>query len=217
MTVMRLASGELILHSPCIITAEIADEIAAIGPVAHLVAPGNFHHLHVADAQAAFPKAKTWLCPGIERKSPHLKYDGMLGDVSPVQWRGEIDQVLMRGTRIMREVAMFHRPSRTLILVDLIENFTDVTPDVSGTLKFWFKYVLHMWNRPCFAPEYRLGWSNRVAAAESLRRILAWDFRQIVIAHGDLIERDAHAIAAAAWGGILKRQRLVNEPLQSPP
>src|SRR5574338_212862 len=66
MTVIRLASGALMLHSPCDITASMAGEIAALGPVAHIVAPSNFHHLHVASAQAAFPGAKTWICPGVE-------------------------------------------------------------------------------------------------------------------------------------------------------
>ncbi len=205
MTVVRLASGDLMLHSPCDITMAIAEEISALGPVAHIVAPGNFHHLYAATAQAAFPRALTWMCPGIEKRSPGLKYDGLLGDVAPADWDGEIDQVLVQGTRIMREVAMFHRASRTLILVDLIENFTDATPHTGGALKFWFKYVFRMWNNPRPAPEYRMGWSDRQAAAKSLRRILAWDFQQIVLSHGDLIDRNAREVAAAAWTGVLEQ------------
>ena len=204
MTVIRLVSGELMLHSPCNITAAIAEEISALGPVAHIVAPGNFHHMYAATAQVAFPGAKTWICPGIERKRSGLKYDGRLGDVAPVDWAGEIDQVLVQGTHIMREVAMFHRASRTLILVDLIENFTDATPHTGGALKFWFKYVFRMWNNPRPAPEYRIGWTDRQAAAKSLSRILAWDFQRIVLSHGDLIERAAHEVATKAWSGILE-------------
>ncbi|HEY2345129.1 MAG TPA: DUF4336 domain-containing protein [Xanthomonadaceae bacterium] len=205
MTVIRLASGDLMLHSPCNITAASAQELAALGPVAHVVAPGNFHHLHVATAQAAFPGAKTWICPGVERRHAGLAYDGVLGDEAPADWAGQIDQVLVQGTRFMREVAMFHRASRTLILVDLIENFTDATPHTGGALKFWFKYVLRMWNNPRPAPEYRMGWSDRKAAAASLRRILAWDFDRIVLSHGDLIERAAHEVAIKAWSGVLER------------
>ncbi|MEO8810449.1 MAG: DUF4336 domain-containing protein [Rhodanobacter sp.] len=205
MTVIRLASGELVLHSPCNITAAIAREISALGPVSHVVAPGNFHHMHAASAQAAFPAAKTWICPGVERRRPGLRYDGVLGDVPPEEWAGEMDQVLVQGARVMREVAIFHRASRTLILVDLIENFTDATPHTGGTLKFWFKYVFWMWNNPCPAPEYRMGWSNRQSAASSLRRILAWDFQRIVLSHGDLIERAAHEVALKAWSGIVGR------------
>jgi hypothetical protein len=204
MTVIRLASGELMLHSPCPITPTIAEEISALGQVAHIVAPGNFHHLFTATAQAAFPEAKTWICPGVERRNRSLKYDGVLGDTAPAAWLGEIDQVLVQGTRIMREVAMFHRASRTLILVDLIENFSDATPH-TRMLKFWFKYLLGMWDNPLPAPEYRMGWSDRQAAAQSLRRIMAWDFQRIVLSHGDLVERNAHAVAAAAWSGILER------------
>jgi len=202
MTAIRLSSGQVMLHSPCDITEAMAEEIRAIGSVAHLVAPGNFHTAHLARAQAAFPQARTWICPGIERRRPGLKYDGILGDVAPADWAGEIDQVLIQGTRLMREVAMFHRASRTLILVDLIENFTDTTPHTGWSLKIWFK-LLGMWNRPRPAPEYRIGWSDRQAAAQSLRRILAWDFQRIVLAHGDLIDRSAHQVAAAAWSGIL--------------
>ncbi len=205
MTVVRLASGRLILHSPCDITAAIAEEILALGPVAHILAPGNFHHMYAATAQVAFPGAKTWICPGVESRNPALKSDGLLGDVAPADWVDEIDQVLVQGTRIMREVAMFHRASRTLILVDLIENFTDTTPHTGWALKFWFKYVFRMWNNPRPAPEYRVGWSDRQAAARSLQRILAWDFQQVVLSHGDLIDCNAREVVAAAWSGILGR------------
>jgi hypothetical protein len=70
MTVIRLASGQLMLHSPCDITAAIAEEISALGPVAHIVAPGNFHHMYAATAQAAFPRAKTWICPASRAGDP---------------------------------------------------------------------------------------------------------------------------------------------------
>ncbi|MFZ2028817.1 MAG: DUF4336 domain-containing protein [Vitreimonas sp.] len=205
MTAIRLASGQIMLHSPCNITAALAEEISALGPVGDIVVPGNFHHLHATSAQAAFPDAKMWICPGIEKKRPDLKYDGILGDFAPPDWREEIDQVLVQGARFMREVAMYHRASRTLILVDLIENFTDATPHTNGAMKFWFKYVLRMWDNPRPAPEYAMGWSDRISAAKSLRRILAWDFRQIVLSHGDLIDHDAHAIATEAWSGLLGR------------
>ena len=164
--------------------------------------------MYLASAQRAFPKAKTWICPGVESKCPGLRYDGLLGDLAPFDWLFEIDQVLVRGTRIMREIAMFHRASRTLILVDLIENFTDSTPHTGGALRFLFKYWrCVMWNNPRPAPEYRMGWSDRQAAASSLRRILAWEFERIVLSHGDLIESNAHAVAATAWAGILSSNR----------
>lgn len=210
MTVVRLRSGRLLVHSPCAITPDLARALAALGPadrpVAHLLAPGNFHALHIPSAQAAFPDAETWICPGTELRNPGLRFTGRLSDQPHPDWAGDIDQVLMQGTRLMREVAMFHRASRTLILVDLIENFSDATPGTGGALRFWFKWVFRMWNRPVPAPEYRLGRTDRPAAARALRRILAWDFQRIVLAHGDLILADARAQAERAWAGFLSGQ-----------
>ncbi len=48
-------------------------------------------------------------------------------------------------------------------------------------------------------PEYQMGWKDKEAARESLKRILDWDFDKIVLTHGDLIETDAKARALDAW------------------
>ena len=97
---------------------------------------------------------------------------------------------------------MLHRPSRTLLLVDLIENFTDTTPGANWVLRAYFK-LFGMWNEPGPAPEYRFGWRDRAAARASLERILEWDFERIVISHGDLVERDAKSVARRAWRRVL--------------
>ena len=41
------------------------------------------------------------------------------------------------------------------------------------------------------------------AARESLEKILAWDFDKIIIAHGELIDKDAHHVARKAWRQVL--------------
>ena len=56
-----------------------------------------------------------------------------------------------------------------------------------------------MWNNPKPAPEYQLGWKDKAAARDSLDKILHWDFERIVLAHGDLIEKNAKQIAQSAW------------------
>jgi hypothetical protein len=60
-----------------------------------------------------------------------------------------------------------------------------------------------MWNRPKPAPEYQLGWKDKAAASKSLQQILEWDFDKIILAHGDLVEKDAKATAREAWKGPL--------------
>jgi len=60
-----------------------------------------------------------------------------------------------------------------------------------------------MWDHPKPAPEYQLGWKDKAAASESLKRILDWDFEKIILSHGDLIDKDAKAIAQEAWKATL--------------
>ena len=199
MSVIRLGDGSLMLHSPCDIDDATAADIATLGQVACIVAPGSLHHLHVASAQRRYPKALTYVCPGVERRAPGLGFDWMLGPRAPAAWSGTIDQVLIRGGRYACEVAMLHKPSRTLLLVDAIENYTDQTRDVSWQLRFLWKFVLRMWNKPGPAPEYRFGWKDKIAARASLEAILAWDFDRIVLSHGDNILEDAKQIARRAW------------------
>ena len=78
MSVVRLADGTLMLHSPCDMDDATAKTISGLGPVSCIVAPGSFHHMHVAKAQSRFPDARTYLCPGVERKVPGLGFDGIL-------------------------------------------------------------------------------------------------------------------------------------------
>lgn len=201
MSVVRLADGGLLVHSPCEFDDELATATRALGPVRHIVAPGNFHYFHVASCQRAFPDAATWLCPGVEAKCPDLSYDGLLdGDVP---WGDQLDQVLMLGCKHMWEVALLVRSAKTLLLVDLIENFRDETPGTNWLLRAWFKGVFRMWNRPRFAPEYRMGWTDRDAARRCLERILSWDFERIVVSHGELIVDDAKSTARRAWADLL--------------
>lgn len=198
MSVVRLANGTLMLHSPCDLDDATAKAIARLGPVSCIVAPGSFHYMHVAKAQSRFPEAMTYLCPGVERKLPGLRFDWILGDRPPAIWSDTLDQVLIRGSRFMWEVAMLHKPGKTLLLVDAIEHFTDRTADVSWQVKAWFK-LFGMWNKPKPAPEYRLGWHDKSAARASLEAILAWDFDRIVLSHGDNITENAKEIARRAW------------------
>ncbi len=71
----------------------------------------------------------------------------------------------------MREVAFFHRASRTLILVDLIENFTRATPGTNFFHRILFR-ALGMWNQLGPAPEYRFAWGDKAQMREGLERIL---------------------------------------------
>jgi hypothetical protein len=205
MTIVKLNNNKLWIHSPCKLDALLKAEIDRLGEVAYIIAPGNFHHLYVSDFQAAYPNAETYLCPSLEKKRADLAFDWILGNRADPRWQLDFEQVVIQGTRIINEVAFFHKPSRTLILVDLLENIgDDYTHEAGFLLKFWWKAVFHMWNNPKPAPEYQLGWGDKEVVRKGLEKILLWNFERIILAHGNLIETDARVVASKAWGNVLR-------------
>ncbi len=204
MSVVQLSDGNILIHSPCPIDPEIKAEIENLGKVAFIVAPGNYHHLHIQSCQTAFPEAKTFICPGIETKRPDLEFDGVLGDTPEPGWEADFAQTVVRGCRFMWEVAFFHKGSRTLFLVDLVENIGDATPGTNSILRFFWKYVFRMWNVPKPAPEYQMGWKDRPAARASLDSILQWQFENVIIAHGEPLVENAKDSVRRAWRSVLR-------------
>jgi len=163
-TLVRLDDGTLWVHSPCPIDDQLANATKQLGNVAFIVAPGTFHHLYVTDFQNHFPEAETFVCPGLEKKREDIKYDWILGNRPDHRWQSEFDQVAITTATLISEVAFLHKRSKTLILVDLLENIgDDYTHDAGLLLKFWWKAVFHMWNNPKAAPEYQMSWGNREA------------------------------------------------------
>ena len=124
MTAARLPDGRLWLHAPVDLTPGLAREIGALGRVAALVLPNRWCAAALADWQAAFPGAVTWGAPGLGdvAESCGVRIDQELAQAPPSAWSGGIAQVLVR-TGLRTEAVFLHRPSRTLVLSDLVQNF----------------------------------------------------------------------------------------------
>lgn len=184
MTVVRLADGSLLLHSPVELDAALRRELDAIGRVRFAVAPNRVHHLYAGRVAEAYPEARLWVGPGLERKRPDLVFDGVLGDEAPAEWKGQLDQVFFRGRPYENEVVFFHRASRTLILCDLAFNFG---PRTAAPTRLLMR-LIRSYGR--FGPSKLdpLLIRDRRAARQSLERILGWDFDRVVVAHGDVLE-----------------------------
>ncbi len=201
MTVLRLDGG-LCLHSPVVIDDSTRADIEKLGEVIALVAPSNCHHLYFAGAQQAFPRARSFGTADLKRKRKDLRFDELIGESAPSLWAGQMDHVFV-GNRIMREVDFFHRASRTLVTVDLVENFSQQTAGTNGMLRAMMR-VLGMWGRPRPAPELRWFTRDRETARRAIERILAWDFDRAVIAHGDLLNQSPHDAVREAWRWVLE-------------
>jgi len=199
MTVIRLADGSLLLHSPVQLDSELRRELDAIGRVRFTVAPNRVHHLYAGEVAKAYPEARLWVGPGLERKRPDLSFVDVLGDDAPAEWRDEVAQVFFRGRPYENEVVFFHRASRTLILCDLAFNFG---PRAAAPTRFLMR-LLRSYGRfgPSKLDPFLI--RDRVAARQSLERILAWDFDRVVVAHGDVLESGGREALRQGYAWLL--------------
>ena len=199
MTVIRLADGRLLLHSPVALDPELRGQLDAIGRVCFAVAPNRVHHLYAGEVARAYPGARLWVAPGLERKRPDLVFEAVLNDEAPEEWRADVGQVFFRGRPYENEVAFFHRPSRTLILCDLAFNFG---PRAAAPTRLLMK-LLRSYGRLSPSTLDPLLIRDRRAARESLERILAWDFDRIIVAHGDVLEAGGHEVLRQGYSWLL--------------
>jgi uncharacterized protein DUF4336 len=178
MTVIRLRDGRLVLHSPAPLGAALRAALEALGEVAFIVVP-DAHGRFAAAAAAAYPRAQ------------------VLRDAFPAEWRGELETLAVRGFRL-REVVLFHSPTRTLVITDLCFNIRE-SPHAFARLFF---RANGMWRR--FGPSRiirALALSDRAALRESLDEIARWDFARIVPGHGEVIENAPRSLLHEAWFG----------------
>lgn len=184
MTIIKLDNSDWIIHDPCKLSDSVKDEIDSLGEVKYIVAPGSYHHLFVTDFQQHYPDAETFICPGLERKRPDIKFDWILGNKPDPRWGNAIEQLVVQGTKFIWEVVFFHKQTKTLVLVDLLENIgDDYQHQTSLLLRFWWKVVFKMWNNPKAAPEYQMGWGNKRVVKSGLNKILAWKVESVILAH----------------------------------
>ena len=126
MTVIRLHDGGIWLHSPTRYDARLHRDIAALGPIRHMVAPNVAHWTFLKDWQAHCPEALVWAAPNLRQRGQvrrsGLRLDRVLDDAAPPEWAADLRQAVVPGGLSFREVAFFHGESRTLILTDLVLN-----------------------------------------------------------------------------------------------
>ncbi len=191
MAVIRLTSGKLFIWSPVALSPELRAEVDALGEVSFIIAPNSLHYVFLRDWNAAYPQAALHAAPGVRERCKDLTFAAELGDEAPADWAGEIDHAVMRGNVITTEVVFFHRPSGAVLFTDLIQHFRP------GWFKGLQSLIAKMDGMTGPAPQvpkkFRMAFTDRKAARESLARILAWPAQRVLMAHGDPVTNDAQA------------------------
>lgn len=205
-TVVRLANGDLWVHSPTHMTENLRAGLAALGPVRHLVAPNWIHYAYIRHWQAAFPQALAWAAPGVsaraEKHGVPLRFDHDLGSAAEPPWAGQIAQIIVEGSPVHREAVFFHITSKTLILTDLIENFEP------RKLVWWMRPLVRLGGIAdpdgAMPRDMRLTFrSGRKRLRGAVETMIGWGPERVILAHGRWYDRDGVAELRRAFRFVL--------------
>lgn len=196
MSVVRLGNGDLLLHSPTRYEPSLHHALEQLGRIRHLVAPNIAHWTFIKGWQDAVPGTQVWAAPGLRERGQvrrsGLRIDHVLGDRAPPDWADEIEQAVVPGAAGFSEVAMFHRPSRTLLLTDLVQN---LEPSKLPWVLRGFAWLFGMLAPTGRAPAHLraiVHMRGREAAAAA-RRMIGWQPERVLLTHGRPFDPDGAA------------------------
>ncbi|WDR04482.1 DUF4336 domain-containing protein [Devosia rhodophyticola] len=184
--IVRLPNQKLWIWSPITLGPELKAEIDALGSPAHLVSPNKIHHLFLPDWKNSYPDAQLWGPHTTIKKRNDLMFAAPLEHDAPPQWQNQFEQAWFFGSPFLEEIVFFHRPSRTAILADMSENFSEtfLAKHWSG----WQRWIARLWGiveGKGYAPlELRLTYFNRKPARAARDKILGWHPQRVIMAHG---------------------------------
>lgn len=199
MTVVRLASGELWVHSPIAADPALFEQVEALGPVRHLVAPNSLHYWYMADWLERYPNAVSHAVAGLERAKRPFRIDRVLG-TGEAAWANEIACVVVPGTAVT-EAAFFVRGAKVAVLTDLIENF-----EPARVRKRLLRWLIRLGRADGWTPlDLRATFRpRRREVAEAVTSILDWKAEKVVMAHGRPYEHDGATELRRALGWAVR-------------
>lgn len=202
MTVLRLGGGQLLVHSPTALTPDLRSELSQLGKVAWLIGPNRLHYWWLPEWVEAFPEAGAYLAPRTKRQAGrHIAFQGLpLDSRDGYPWDAEVATLPVFG-RFMTEVVFFHRPTRTLVLTDLIENFE--RQRIGSRLMRWL-ISLGGVQAPTggMSRDLRLTFP-RAELREAIEHMIGWDPERVIIAHGRWFASDGASELRRAFAWLL--------------
>lgn len=202
MTIVRLPSGGLWVHSPIRADEALFAAVEALGPVTHIVAPNAIHYAALPDWQARYPQAKAWVAPGVRARAASRRVE-----IGPAEelgleacWEGVLQGHLVTGSKVLQEMVFFHAPSRCLVLTDFIENFDPAKlPWLMGKLVALAGIVRPDGRMP---PDMRATF-DKAALRGHVETMLSWQPERAVMSHGEPWQSDATARLRRAFARLL--------------
>jgi hypothetical protein len=181
-TVIRLSSGALVIHSTGPFAAEDVAAISALGSPKWLVDAMLAHDTFAREGREAFPNASYLAPPGFA-----MDEEFPVGELlpPPPEWGAELQVLEVEGVPSYGEYVFFHAGSRTLIVADLVFNFGSDEP-------VWTELMLKLAvtgdHHPGMSRPFKSAIEDEDAFRSSMDAMFAWDFDRVIVGHGDVIE-----------------------------
>jgi hypothetical protein len=185
MTVVRLATGGLWVHSPIDPHPELVAELSSLGEVRFVVAPNKSHHLFFLQFVQAFPGAIGFVAPGLTEKRPELGDFELLGS-DQANWEPDLRSFEIEGLPLLRETVWFHQATGTLILTDLLFCIGHDTRGVGALAA----RLLGVYERVAMSRTMKMLTKDKVALRRSVAALKDLNLQRIVLAHDQIIEDD---------------------------
>lgn len=187
-TQIILKSGQSLLISPIKFAESQIDEIKK-NPVAALIAPNCFHHLHIQRASQILMVSNLHYAEGLQKKRADVKWTTVLSE-STWPYNDEVKLICVGGTSKLNESVFYHIESKTLITTDLFFHFQNLKPKFKNLL---FK-IMGTFNKPAVSRLITFFANDKNLLKNDLKRILELDFENLVMAHGNVINGNAKEI-----------------------
>jgi hypothetical protein len=181
-SVIRLSGGKLLIHSMAPFTPAELAQIRGSGEPAWLVEAMLLHDTYAAEGRELFPGLPFLGPPGFAEV---VKFPVAPLLPPPDEWAGEIKVIRLRGAPKLEEHAILHVPSRTLIVADLVFNFSE---QERGWDRFFHRHIAGFNRYPGMSRVFKWCVSDRLAFWDSVSEILQLDFDRIIPGHGGIIE-----------------------------
>lgn len=195
MTVIRLSSGKLLLHSPVKISDSLLDSVRQLGEVGFIVTPNNFHGLFVEEWRREFPEAKYFTAKEVkETESLSFPLSSLRSEVLGAS----IEIIKIEGAPKVNEYAFIHKESNTLILTDLAFN-------IGTNISFWSKVFFKLNGTfDKFGPSRLMKTmiADPAALNSSIDKVLAFDISRVIVSHGNILESNARSTLKEAFFGL---------------
>jgi len=196
-TVMRKRDGGLIVHSPAKLDDATRAALKSLGDVTSIVWPSWWHDLYLQDWADAYPGALLYVAPDLQNKVAGSPMARVLSESSEID--ADVDVVAVDGLRVwLDEFVLLHRPSKTLIVADLVVN---VGPDLPFPTNAFFA-LMGARSGPFVPWFYRTVARDKRRLRSQLDRITSLDFDRLIVGHGDNVLSNARALFAAAVGRL---------------